>query len=138
MQWDNTKEVLRISDFEETKNESRENDRLRVEHLMSGDYEDAFRDIVRFLTKNEDITLVEGDQINYNVNTAMARVAVKIAKGAGMMIPGDATYQLEGPRAVSEVIRASFRFHIAFMMDPHRMRTQQDSFREELAIMQAR
>jgi hypothetical protein len=55
------------------------------------------------------------------------------------MIMTDGTvYEMDGPEGVAAAISASLAFQIEFMKDEQLMRTQNDTFRERIKIMQSR
>jgi hypothetical protein len=147
---------LTIADFDESKDESRSSDKtvckthnrglasaiMRVQDLMTslmaGQYEGIFRNIVDFFTRDESVLLVAGDQAAHNFNKAMIRVSVPLAKGADLIMPNGMRITLDGPADVADAIRMSMKFQIEFMRDPHQMRTQLESFRERIIVMQSR
>jgi hypothetical protein len=147
---------LTITDFDESKDESRSGDKtvckahnrglasaiVRVQDLMTslmaGPYDGMFRNIIDFFTRDESVLLVPGDQAAYNFNKAMIRVSVPLAKGVDLMMPDGMNITLDGPADVAYAIRASMQYQIDFMRDPNQMRTQLESFRERIIVMQSR
>jgi hypothetical protein len=68
----------------------------------------------------------------------MGRVSMPLRKGADMIMPDGSVYRMDGPEGVADAIRASMDFQIEFMKDALQMRTQNDTFRERIKVMQSR
>jgi hypothetical protein len=156
MNWSLTSDGLSIADFDEVKNESRSHDKTvcgvynkgltctiaRLQDLMtsimSGYYEGAFKGFMDFVSRDESIIMTGGDQLEHNFARAMGRVSAPIRKGNSMIMPDGTVYEMDGPEGVAAAISASLAFQIEFMKDEQLMRTQNDTFRERIKIMQSR
>jgi hypothetical protein len=105
--------------------------------IMSGEYGHSFNSFVKFLTRDESIILVGGDQLAYNFHLAMMRVSSALERGADLKLTSRG-HMMNGPATVSVAISASLFQQMEFMKDEQLMRSQNDNFRDLLKLMKSR
>jgi hypothetical protein len=155
IKWSLGGDGLNIADFEEQKDEARMGEKApcgaynkglttaitRVQDVMasvmSGEYGHSFSSFIKFLTRDESIILVGGDQLAYNFHLAMNRVSSALERGADLKLTSRG-HMMNGPATVSVAISASLFQQMEFMKDEQLMRSQNDNFRDLLKLMKSR
>jgi hypothetical protein len=137
---------LTLSMFEDTSGESRSleashctNHNLgvvavikRLNYLMiafmSDNYERVFASFIRFITEDDKVAIMGGNQIAFNFNLAMTRVGNAVASATDMRLGNGTLLSIRGPFDVSMAIAASMEYQINVMRSRETMRNQKEDF----------
>jgi hypothetical protein len=96
--------------------------------FMSDYYDRVFAAFIMFITENDKIGSMGGDQIAFNFNSAMVRVSNAVGSAADMRLGNGTTFSIKGPFEVAEAITASMEYQINLMRSRNEMRNQKEDF----------
>ena len=101
--------------------------------LMSSSYKGVFDVFIRFISEEDVVVMMGGDQIVYNFDYAMMKVSNSVNSVTHMKLGDGTEYGTKGPREVAEAIRAAMSYQVGQMRIRDVMRNQKEDFGELIA-----
>jgi hypothetical protein len=98
--------------------------------LMSNSYGDVFTPFSHFVTEDDSVTSMGGDQVAYNFDQALNKVSNSIQTGNPMRLGNGDEYGTRGHREVARAIIAALEYQIGQMRSRETMRNQKEDFKE--------
>jgi hypothetical protein len=96
--------------------------------FMSADYDRVFAGFIMFITEDDNMGSMGGDQIAFNFNLAMVRVSNAVASATDMRLSNGTVFSIRGPFDVAAAITASMEYQINVMRSRETMRNQKEDF----------
>lgn len=101
--------------------------------LMSLSYKGVFDVFIRFISEEDVVVMMGGDQIVYNFDYAMTKVSNSVISVTPMRLGDGTEHSTKGPREVAEAIRAAMSYQVSQMRMRGVMRDQKEDFGELIA-----
>jgi hypothetical protein len=101
--------------------------------LQSMRYSGVFDEFIHFISEEDVVLGMGGDQIVYNFDFAMTKVSSSVNAVTPMKLGDGTEYGTRGPREVAAAIRAAMRYQISLMSEKETMRSQKEEFGDLMA-----
>jgi hypothetical protein len=97
--------------------------------LMSTSYTDVFTPFSHFVTEDDSVNSMGGDQVAYNFDQALNKVSNSIQTGNPMRLGNGEEFGTRGHREVARAILAALEYQINQMRSRETMRNQKEDFK---------